>query len=440
MNLSQTIKQTWRDSRQHPVYTSLYIIGVALAIVFTMIFSIIFFVKTAPFYPEYNRDCTYYLDGTGVKLNNSVTHNSYLGAGIAKDYIYNVKNAELISLTDNHYSEELPFVTITGKDEVFHAPYMEVDPNFFKLYELSFIEGHPISQDDFEIGSSVAVISDRLAHSLFLSTEAAMGQEIYINYAPYRIVGVVKEAPTSMRRSFAQIYIPYSASDSNSSWIFSDIESYFVGGLVAQFKVKDSRQAQLLQEEINEIARRIETSDSTVTELSFKPIYTNAQEQLAEKSWIRDGNWWSLIKRYGLVFLALLLVPALNLSGMISSRMDSRLSEMGIRKAFGATKSKLLSQVLMENLYLTLAGSFIGLIASYICILFSHKWLLDLFENYPNLPGDFEAYSFSTEMLFSPMVFLGVVLLCLVLNLVSGFVPVWLSLRRPIVSSINQKR
>ena len=33
----------------------------------------------------------------------------------------------------------------------------------------------------------------------------------------------------------------------------------------------------------------------------------------------------------------LLLVPALNLSGMISSRMERRLPEMGIRKAFGAT-------------------------------------------------------------------------------------------------------
>lgn len=86
MNISQTLKQTWRDSRQHPVYTTLYITGVALAIVFTMVFSIIFFVKTAPFYPEYNRNCTYYLDGTMLTMGTS-TSRYYMGAGIVKDHI-----------------------------------------------------------------------------------------------------------------------------------------------------------------------------------------------------------------------------------------------------------------------------------------------------------------------------------------------------------------
>lgn len=439
MNISQTLKQTWRDSRQHPVYTTLYITGVALAIVFTMVFSIIFFVKTAPFYPEYNRNCTYYLDGTMLTMGTS-TSRYYMGAGIVKDHIYNVKNAEIISVTEATDNDELPFITVAGTDKVWRNPCMPVDANFFKIYELSFTEGHPITQDDFDAGSQVAVISDRLAITLFRSEDAAIGQEISINYVPYRVIGVVKEAPTSMARAFSQIYIPYTALDTYKSSTAYDTSSYLLGSLVAHFKVKDSHQAKLLQEEANEIARRIVTSDSTITEFEVEPIYTNAQFQLAEESWGRDGDWWSLIKRYGLVFLALLLVPALNLSGMISSRMDSRLSEMGIRKAFGATKSKLLTQVLLENLYLTLIGSLIGLILSYICILITQKWILSLFEDWPNLPGDFGGYSFSAEMLFSPVVFLSVMLLCLVLNLVSGFIPAWLSLRRPIVSSINQKR
>lgn len=437
MNISQTIKQTWRDSRQHPVYTTLYITGVALAIVFTMVFSIIFFVKTAPFYPEYNRDTTYYLEGVSLKKDKSSYH-SFLGIGLVKDYIYNVKNAELISVTMPQDFEDLPFISVAGKNETFRSPYLPVDYNFFKIYELSFLDGHPVSQEDFEAGAQVAVISDRLAYALFKSTQAAVGQEIFINYVPFRVIGVVKEAPTSMKKSFAQIYIPYSAQSSMSELGISS-ETRLIGNFISQFKVKDSHQAKLLQEELNEIARRIETSDTTITEFSLDPIFTNTQEQLGE-NYENNGDWWSIIKRYGLVFLALLLVPALNLSGMISSRMDTRLSEMGIRKAFGATKSKLLTQVLMENLYLTLIGSLIGLILSYICVLMSQKWLFDLLEDWPQLPGDFGGYSFSAEMLFSPWIFISVVLLCLVLNLVSGFIPVWLSLRRPIVSSINQKR
>ena len=56
----------------------------------------------------------------------------------------------------------------------------------------------------------------------------------------------------------------------------------------------------------------------------------------------------------------LLLVPAINLSGMTLSRMRSRLPEIGIRKAFGATKGRLLVQILSENMFLTLLGGVVG--------------------------------------------------------------------------------
>ncbi len=38
MNWTQACKQAWNEARQHSVYTSLYIAGVALAIALTMIF------------------------------------------------------------------------------------------------------------------------------------------------------------------------------------------------------------------------------------------------------------------------------------------------------------------------------------------------------------------------------------------------------------------
>ena len=59
-----------------------------------------------------------------------------------------------------------------------------------------------------------------------------------------------------------------------------------------------------------------------------------------------------LAKDFLYILLALLFIPALNLSGMISSRMDSRISELGLRKAYGATRRCLLEQVLCENLLL----------------------------------------------------------------------------------------
>ena len=61
-------------------------------------------------------------------------------------------------------------------------------------------------------------------------------------------------------------------------------------------------------------------------------------------------------------------VPALNLAGMIASRMKRQFSEMGIRKAFGASKASLLMQVFWENLFLTGLGGLLGLLLSYLIV------------------------------------------------------------------------
>lgn len=75
----------------------------------------------------------------------------------------------------------------------------------------------------------------------------------------------------------------------------------------------------------------------------------------------KDYDEKASIRGFLYILLAVLIIPSLNLSGMISSRMNSRLPELGIRKAYGASNRQLLFQVMNENLLLTAAGSLIGL-------------------------------------------------------------------------------
>ena len=63
-----------------------------------------------------------------------------------------------------------------------------------------------------------------------------------------------------------------------------------------------------------------------------------------------------------------MLLPALNLVNLNSSRIRERASEIGVRKAFGATSSNLVVQFLVENIILTFVGGVIGLILAYIII------------------------------------------------------------------------
>ena len=87
------------------------------------------------------------------------------------------------------------------------------------------------------------------------------------------------------------------------------------------------------------------------------------------EEWIGGGsefgaNLFYLYVRYGIILFILLLVPALNLSGITLSRMRRRMAELGVRRAFGATQGTILWQVLSENMVLTLLGGLLGLAMS----------------------------------------------------------------------------
>ena len=124
---------------------------------------------------------------------------------------------------------------------------------------------------------------------------------------------------------------------------------------------------------------------------------------------------------------------------MISGQMEGRLPEMGIYKAFGATRSRLLKQVLGENLVLTLLGGLIGLLLSWGILVLGRSWVFDFFSPGFYLGSDTDVL-INADMLFSPWVFLFALLVCIVLNVASALIPAWTALRTEIVYSLNQKK
>lgn len=148
---------------------------------------------------------------------------------------------------------------------------------------------------------------------------------------------------------------------------------------------------------------------------------------------------WKVAGHLILMLLVLLIVPSLNLSGLIASRMESRLSEMGVRKAFGASKSTLLSQVMWENFFLTLVGGLLGLLVAWSMLYVGREWIFMLFDSWPMDIAEGANLYVSGEMLFAPVVFIVVFVLCLILNLLSALWPAWTSLRKPIVYSLYEK-
>lgn len=137
-----------------------------------------------------------------------------------------------------------------------------------------------------------------------------------------------------------------------------------------------------------------------------------------------------------IVLLLFLLVPALNLSGLNASHMQDRIPEIGVRKAFGAPRGTLLSQIFVENMLLMLPGGVAGLLFSYVLVFLFRNILLSS-GIFAMLMGTGGAIFLSPGMLLNMEVFFYAFLVCLVLNLLSSMVPAWRAVKVNITDALN---
>ena len=152
---------------------------------------------------------------------------------------------------------------------------------------------------------------------------------------------------------------------------------------------------------------------------------------LAREDAFSEPNVRELVMKYVIIVLVLLLIPAINMSGITQSQMRKRMAE---RKAFGATRSELLTQVLYENLLQTLLGGVLGLFFSYASVLLLSDWLLDTGTASMGIGRTFV----NAEMMFNPLIFLYAFLACLALTLLSAGIPAWRASRMRIISALNE--
>lgn len=436
MNLKTSLKQLWRESKATPVFTALYIGGVTFAVAFTMLYAILIYVEVAPVYPEYNRETTLFLKN--MQCNNpekKMLMQSMIGSSFIEEHLSDLKNCDYLTVTS---MGNMVFVKHPdGKTDIRQLLSM-VDENFFRLYDYEFVAGEPFTRADRDSGVNVAIISDRLASTLFGSAEAALGRDITIESYTYRVRGVVREGSSINPDSYSNIFVPVSLKG-RSSDDKGDLRRY-MGGYKVAMKVSDPDKIQALKDEINEKVSRISATDPEGWSLIVRSMPSKVESAFGSDG-TESETLFDILKPYIIVLMVLLVIPALNISGMIGGQMNRRLSEIGLRRSFGAPRGSLCSQVMFENFILTLVGGALGLILVWLVLILGHNRLLIM------LASGEEIWSFmisppevTAEMLFAPAVFIGALVVCVVLNVLSAYIPVRLALRRPIVTSLNNKR
>lgn len=419
------LRQVRQTLCQNKLFSAIYIFGTALTIATVTVIAVLLWSSVTPVYPEYRRDSTTYLQFSMLYANTQGWQRTgRLGYDAVHRQLAQLEHAKTISAVYEDWNDH--YISSTTGGDNFKATVRPTDTSFFDVYRFDFLAGGPFSEADFESGLPVAVITDKTARKAFgpIAFSELIGREITLDFRKYIISGVVKEGSASGRWSYGNIYYPYTAiagyDTTEHPWV----------GKYEMIIIYDDLDA--LRAEVRDIVMRYNNSQDEYTLSLFNQPVSHAEYTLGSRGRENDFSIWWFVSAFSAMILCLLIVPAMNLSGMIAGRMRSRSAEMGVRKSFGATRGTLIAQILNENLILTLLGGIIGFALAYSAL---KCGITDLIAN-----DDMDkATAITDEMIMAPAIFIFTFVVCAILNIMSALVPAYISLRNPIVKSLKEK-
>ncbi len=222
-----------------------------------------------------------------------------------------------------------------------------VSEHFFDLFGVPVQSGRAINADDDVRGAPpVVVLSHALWQNAFGGRPDIVGQSITMSGRPARVVGI---AP-------AGFDVPTGTDLWTNAWFQLSVGHTYEGYVRARPGVPLAR----LQARMNE---------------TFFPLAKKYPEQETGRAYavrpLLDATVGSLGPILLILFGAtalLLVLAAVNVSNLMLARTTSRVREVAVRAALGASRGRIIAQLLAESVLVAIAGAVIGSVLAYVSI------------------------------------------------------------------------
>jgi len=400
------LKMAWKVLARRKFFTFVSLFGISFTLTTLMIVVASFDHFMAPSYPETRLDRTLILARMKMQGDNS---NWYSGPGFkfVDRYARDLPGVERMSI----YTQPSGASTFQdGRKLVLRTRF--TDAEYWRILEFEFVEGAPFTAADDQNANRVAVIDQRTRRRLF-DGEPALGRPVELDGVEYRIAGVVRDVPVYRANAEADVWLPLHA---NTAGGFFD---RLLGGCQVMYLLEPGADRARVQGAFRERLTRVEFDDPE----RYHTIAGLPMTQLENAAAIDSEPGETALRRWILLWalgiLAFMALPAINLVNINLSRIYERASEIGVRKAFGASGRDLVLQFVMENVVLSVLGGMIGLVATWL--LFKGATLV------PQLPY----YEFQ----LSWRIFAAALLLGTIFGLLSGVWPAWkMSRQHPVLA------
>jgi len=222
-----------------------------------------------------------------------------------------------------------------------------VSYQYFSLLGVRPIAGREFLPNDDRPGAEpVAIVSDAFAQRRFAGANV-VGRNITLDGTSYEIVGVMPKDASLSRATVTDVWIPMSPVLAQ----FADVRGVHNVYVIA--RLKHGVTVAQAQTEMDVISKRLEKQypeDNQGRGALVEPVLDSMVRDARPRLWILSA-----------AVLAVLLIACINVAGLMLARADSRARELAIRASLGASRARIVRQLLTESIALATIGGTLGI-------------------------------------------------------------------------------
>jgi predicted permease len=297
-----------------------------------------------------------------------------------------------------------------------------VSGNYFEVLGARATLGRVFSQADEESGDAIVVLSQRLWRSHFGSDPSIVGKAIQLNGVPFTVIGLAPDGFRGTAFGMApDLWVPIGSWPRLATGNFQSLDIHKRGWswLSVFGRLKPGVRLPEAQSGVDVAARR---------ELAAFPTDAPGDMRLTLQPTVRaaagfgePGNPVGFLAILAVAVAASLAIACANLANLLLARAAARRKEIAVRQALGASRGRLIGQLLTESVALATLGGAAGVLVA--------SWTLALIVRTP-LPGDLSLSTFGPTI--DPRALGFSLLLSVATGLAFGLIPAFQASRTPV--------